>query len=200
MAVFGLARLHAAQPSAPPFVHLADRVLCRYTAIHSGSRPNEDFRPSDAGANRAFECAMSQFATVVLIVDDDEAVRRTLAQLVSSRGYSVLEASDGEEAWELLQTEPVDVVVSDLQMPRCDGRELCQRIRDEPSLCDMRIVIISGCINIPDQETLRCDSILTKPISLATLLDEIERAIASVAGRYAARVTSTAVLGDRQPR
>lgn len=122
---------------------------------------------------------MSQFAPAVLIVDDDDAVRRTLVQLVSSRGYKVLEAADGDEAWGLLQTEPLDIVISDLQMPRCDGRELCQRIREDASLCDMRVVIISGCLDCPDPGELRCDSVLTKPIPVAQLLIEVERATSS---------------------
>jgi CheY-like chemotaxis protein len=143
---------------------------------------------------------MSQFAALVLIVDDDEAVRRTLAQLVSSRGHRVLEASDGDEAWELLQTESPDVVISDLQMPRCDGRELCQRIRDEPSLCDIRIVIVSGYADVPERDELRCDSVLRKPIALAALLDEIAQATTCDAGRDAGRVSSAAAVSDRSPR
>ncbi len=143
---------------------------------------------------------MSQFAPAVLIVDDDENVRRTLVQLVSSRGYRVLEASDGDEAWNLLQTEPLDVVISDLQMPNCDGRELCQRIREVPSFCDMRLVIVSGCPIIPDRDELRCDSVLTKPIALTNLLDEIERAATCVAGREAERLRSIAALSEPPSR
>jgi CheY-like chemotaxis protein len=145
---------------------------------------------------------MSQLAPAVLIVDDDEAVRRTLVQLVSSRGYKVLEASDGDEAWSVLQTEPLDVVISDLQMPNCDGRELCQRIRDDAAFCDMRVIIISGSPNIPDRETLRCDNVLTKPIALTALIDEIERARTCMAGRETedGRLASAAGLGERPPR
>jgi CheY-like chemotaxis protein len=143
---------------------------------------------------------MSQLAPVVLIVDDDEAVRRTLVQLVSSRGYKVVEACDGDEAWAVLQTEPLDIVISDLQMPNCDGRELVQRIRDDAAFCDMRVVIISGSPNIPDRETLRCDNVLTKPIDLASLVSEIERARTCVAGREAVRVASAGALGERPPR
>lgn len=112
----------------------------------------------------------------VLIVDDDEAVRRILAELVASRGYQVIEASDGDEAWEQLRNEPLDVVVSDLQMPHCDGRELCRRIRREPSLRDIRVVIITGSLDAPDAQQLDCDSVLTKPVSVPKLLQEIARA------------------------
>src|SRR5262249_45478458 len=96
---------------------------------------------------------------VVLIVDDDEAVRRRLVELVASRGYAVTEAADGDEAFAQLLSEPHDVVVSDLQMPHCDERELCRRIRQEPSLRDIRIVIVSGRSDLPDAQDLECNSV-----------------------------------------
>jgi CheY-like chemotaxis protein len=112
----------------------------------------------------------------VLIVDDDVHVRRIMVELVRSRGYLVKEASDGEEAWRQLQHEPLDIVVSDLQMPNCDGRELCQRIRGEPALRNIRVVIVSGCVDVLADEDLGCDSILGKPVSIPMLLREIEMA------------------------
>jgi CheY-like chemotaxis protein len=124
---------------------------------------------------------MERFEPAVLIVDDDDAVRRTLVELVASRGYQVVEAADGDQAWARLLNEPADVVVSDLQMPHCDGRELCRRIRGEPSLRDIRVVIVSGGLDLPDAQELRCDSVLRKPISVPTLLREIERAPMSAA-------------------
>jgi CheY-like chemotaxis protein len=61
-------------------------------------------------------------------------------------------------------------------MPLCDGRELCRRIRREPSFRNIRVVIISGCIDVLDDEHLECDSVLTKPVSVPMLLREIELA------------------------
>ncbi len=124
---------------------------------------------------------MERFEPAVLIVDDDDSVRRTLVELVASRGYQVVEASDGDQAWAQLLNEPTDVVVSDLQMPHCDGRELCRRIRGEPSLRDIRVVIVTGGLELPDAQELHCDSVLTKPVSVPTLLREIERASTSAA-------------------
>lgn len=128
-------------------------------------------------------CTMSRQEPAVLIVDDDETVRRTLGELLTSRGYVVVEASDGDQAWAQLLSEPLDVVVSDLQMPHCDGRELCRRIRQEPSLRDVRIVILSGCADPPDAGELQCDRVLRKPISMRMLLREIEVAPTSAAPR-----------------
>jgi CheY-like chemotaxis protein len=128
---------------------------------------------------------MERHEPAVLIVDDDDAVRRTLVEILASRGYAVVEASDGDQAWAQLQneSEPPDVVVSDLQMPHCDGRELCRRIREDPSLRDIRVVIISGCADPPDARELQCDCVLRKPISVRTLLREIELAPTSAAPR-----------------
>jgi two-component system phosphate regulon response regulator PhoB len=118
---------------------------------------------------------MQRPAPVVLIVDDDDAVRQVLVELVASRGYSVAEACDGDDAWRQLRKRRLDVVVSDLQMPRCDGRELCRRIRSEPTLRDIRIVVISGRPDLLDTRELNCDSVLVKPISVPMLMREIEQ-------------------------
>jgi CheY-like chemotaxis protein len=119
---------------------------------------------------------MERAVPVVLIVDDDDEVRRILVELVESRGHVVIEASDGEAAWVRLLSRRVDVVVSDLQMPQCDGRELCRRIRGEPSLRDIRIVVITGCEDHPHEHDLKCDTVLRKPISASTLFHELETA------------------------
>ncbi|WP_394842343.1 diguanylate cyclase [Pendulispora brunnea] len=66
----------------------------------------------------------------VLVVDDQSAVRDALCEMVEALGYHCLAACNGEEAWRILQTEHVDVVLSDWQMPRMNGVELCQRIRN----------------------------------------------------------------------
>jgi CheY-like chemotaxis protein len=109
----------------------------------------------------------------VLVVDDDEIVRRVLVQLVASQGYEVFEASDGQEAWQKLLQRSADVVVSDLQMPECDGRELCRLIRSHPSMRHIRVLIVTG--NPRDAFGVRCDAILSKPVSVPRFFEELER-------------------------
>ncbi len=65
----------------------------------------------------------------VLIPEDDMIARRVLEASLVKLGHEPVLAQDGEDAWGILQTQPVRVVVSDWQMPRLDGLELCQRIR-----------------------------------------------------------------------
>jgi sigma-B regulation protein RsbU (phosphoserine phosphatase) len=65
----------------------------------------------------------------ILTVDDDAVSRAVLRQALHRLNHDMIEAEDGEQAWEKLQAEPVRVVVSDWMMPRSDGLELCRRIR-----------------------------------------------------------------------
>lgn len=112
-------------------------------------------------------------SNTVLVVDDDAVVRRILAELVASRGYDVLEATNGDDAWAQLKHTRFDVVISDLQMPGCDGYELCRRIRAEPALGHVRLVVVTGCHEVPDGLQLHCDIVLHKPVAVDALFKEI---------------------------
>ena len=72
---------------------------------------------------------MNTPAMKVLAVEDDAVARRVLGQALTKLGYEVELASDGQEAWEKLQEDPMRIVVSDWLMPNVDGLELCRMIR-----------------------------------------------------------------------
>lgn len=65
----------------------------------------------------------------VLIADDEQAVRDSLARALRIDGYEVVVAADGQEAFERIATEPVDVIIMDVQMPRMDGLDTCRSLR-----------------------------------------------------------------------
>jgi two-component system OmpR family response regulator len=67
----------------------------------------------------------------VLVVDDDEHTRVAVATLLTAEGYDATVAADGEEAASLLASWRPDLVLTDLNMPRLDGRGLLQRVRSE---------------------------------------------------------------------
>lgn len=69
----------------------------------------------------------------VLLVDDEEAITTTLTPFLERSGFDVAVAGDGVAALESLQARPADIVVSDVLMPRMDGRELVRRLRDAAS-------------------------------------------------------------------
>jgi len=65
----------------------------------------------------------------VLVVDDDPSMRRTLAELIAAHGYGVTTSSTAEEALEVLQESPADLLVTDLRMPGMKGEELVREVR-----------------------------------------------------------------------
>jgi len=111
----------------------------------------------------------------VLLAEDDEQVRRSLARSLTATGYEVVTAVDGREALALLTANPFDVIVSDIAMPELDGIALLRAIRERDS--DVPVVLVTG---VPDVATamqavkLGALVYLPKPIDL----DEIKRMIA----------------------
>jgi len=91
----------------------------------------------------------------VLVIDDDATLTGVLRHKLTRAGFAVSEAFDGHDAWELLQKEPFDFVIVDEKMPKMNGTELCQRIRQEPRLTELPILMITGKLLESDRERLR---------------------------------------------
>jgi two-component system chemotaxis sensor kinase CheA len=80
----------------------------------------------------------------LLVVDDSFATRELIRSILSSAGYDVATAIDGIDALDKLSTNPYDLVVSDVEMPRLDGFQLTQRIRTELNRTDLPVIIITS--------------------------------------------------------
>lgn len=80
----------------------------------------------------------------VLLVDDSVTTRALERSILEAAGYDVVTAADGVKAWELLEGESVDVVVSDVDMPQMDGFALVETIRRSPRLRDLPIVLVTA--------------------------------------------------------
>ena len=78
----------------------------------------------------------------ILVVDDEEDIRRRLRYYLESQGFYVETAQDGEEAWKIVQERPIDLVITDLKMPKRDGMELLRLIREE--FPDVEVIIVTG--------------------------------------------------------
>ena len=72
---------------------------------------------------------MPDSSPTILLVDDEDSVRKVLAFPLERDGYVVIQAADGEEALERFAAQPVDLVVLDIMLPKLDGLEVCKRLR-----------------------------------------------------------------------
>src|SRR5450432_2097387 len=118
----------------------------------------------------------------LLIVDDIEINRMLLRVAFAAEGHTTLEAVDGIEALQILARETVEVVLTDILMPRMDGYRLCHEIRTNDRLRDLPIVIYTSTYTSPSDEklarSLGADRYLKKPAPFQAILSALREAIA----------------------
>ncbi len=117
---------------------------------------------------------MSSDLPRILVVDDNDALRENLAECLEDEGYRVAVAGDGQRALALLEAEPAPaVVLLDLVMPGMNGRELVRRIRADPRLASVRLVMTTGYPSASVRDGISADAFLAKPFGVDELLSAI---------------------------
>jgi DNA-binding response OmpR family regulator len=104
----------------------------------------------------------------VLVVDDSVVVRRLLCARLAADGHDVLEAQDGHAGVDVALRERPDVIVLDLQMPKMDGFEVCARLRQDPSLRSVGILMLTdnrGEDTLIESLERGVDEFMSKPFS-----------------------------------
>ncbi len=111
----------------------------------------------------------------VLVVDDEEPVRTSVAEILRSAGYSVAEAVDGQDALDMLESASVSVLLLDIRMPRRTGIEVLQALDSPPNVILMSAYRFEG----EDKRSVghKVFSHLMKPVAPRRLLDEVRAAI-----------------------
>ncbi len=115
----------------------------------------------------------------ILVVEDQDSIRRMIEALVQARGYEVTAVSSGAKALDVAMTNPPDMVLLDLNLPgQYDGFDVCQRLRADPGTRTVPVVIISAMDD--DESRSRATAAgatayYTKPFSPIALLKEIDR-------------------------
>ena len=119
----------------------------------------------------------------VLIVDDDDDFRAVLKRQLANAGYTVLDARDAASAMHIARTQRPDVITVDLMMPGVDGWSFIDRLRHEPELAAIPIVIVSGVADAKTDARLPIDvSVVAKGEGSERLLREIGLALAGRRG------------------
>jgi len=115
----------------------------------------------------------------ILVVDDQPEILENLALMLEVEGYRVVTANDGLEALDSLESEPVDLILADIAMPRLNGYQLYERVRENPQWAMIPFLFLTARAldsDIRYGKELGVDDYLTKPIQPEDLL-------AAVSGR-----------------
>ena len=116
-------------------------------------------------------------APVVLLAEDDAAVRRYLEVVLRRAGYTVICAANGLEAIKLALSSKIDAVVTDALMPHLNGHELCRYLRARPELARLPVLLLSGLELHADAPSTSeyADAQLTKPVRPEVFTDCLAR-------------------------
>jgi two-component system cell cycle response regulator DivK len=114
----------------------------------------------------------------ILIIEDQEDSRRILRDLLSSVGYHLLEASAGDEGVRLAEVHRPDLILMDVQMPVLDGYEATRRIKAQPELRNIPIIVVTSYALSGDDAEAKlagADAYVAKPFSPRKLLAVIRQ-------------------------
>jgi two-component system cell cycle response regulator DivK len=112
----------------------------------------------------------------ILVVEDNDDNRRIVRDLFTSAGYELLEAATGEEGVALARRERPDLILMDIQLPGLDGYEATRRIKAEPGLAGVPVVVVTSyALSGDDVKAMAAgaDGYVSKPFSPRALLAKV---------------------------
>ncbi len=111
-----------------------------------------------------------------MVVEDDSAIRETMAECLAAEDFRVVQAGNGAEALEQLRGGPhPDLLFVDLVMPVMDGEQLLEQLRADPALRELPVVLMTGATAAAGKGLPDATGVLPKPFDLEALLDAVAR-------------------------
>ena len=117
----------------------------------------------------------------ILIVDDEPFIRALLVETLEDfedRGVDLLVASDGAEGWKLAQDEHPDLILLDVMLPKLSGYEVCQQIRQDQTLSDTYVIMLTAKGQEVDRERgqeVGANEYVTKPFDPDDIIDRAQQ-------------------------
>ncbi len=162
-------------------------------ALTASAMKGDEERVMDAGCNgyiskpidtRTFPAQVASYldgarigTKEILVVDDHVTNRKLLRAILEAEGFAVFEAEDGVEALKVLEHRKIDVVISDILMPRMDGYQLCCELRRSARLRSISFIIYTSTYTSQGEEQLAldmgADRFLTKPAPASEILNAV---------------------------
>ena len=117
----------------------------------------------------------------ILVADDEVHIVKAVSLKLRNAGYEVVEAADGQEALDAIADAPPDLVITDCQMPRVNGFELCQRLADDDATKSIPVMMLTAKGFEFDEETAKRElgiwAVISKPFSPRELLAMVNQAL-----------------------
>ena len=116
----------------------------------------------------------------ILIVDDDRISRLIMRKLLEEGGFDILEAENGNEGLRILETEPVDLIISDLMMPDMDGLEMVRRIKENDITKHINVIVVSASGEkemIVKSAALGIEGFILKPVDANLLRQKVKNSL-----------------------
>jgi CheY-like chemotaxis protein len=115
-----------------------------------------------------------------VVVDDDVKVTMLVEKALTQQGFRVFSAQEGRKALELVEREKPDVLITDILQPGIDGAELCNRVKNDPGMSDIKVIFITGVFtetHFKLQVNCKYDGFIKKPIDVNQLIRLVEEKI-----------------------
>jgi signal transduction histidine kinase/DNA-binding NarL/FixJ family response regulator len=171
-------------------VQLPTQVILDTTKVARPPSANDD---SPAGSRI--------YQDTVLVIDDDASVRDLMSRFLSKSGFRVVVASNGEEGLRLAKQEKPLVITLDVVMPEFDGWSVLKKLKSDPALAEIPVIIVTIVDNEPMGLDLGAASYLVKPVDrdrLAVLVEKYRMARSGDVERHSAPSVSGAKKSKRQ--
>ncbi len=115
----------------------------------------------------------------IVIVDDDRAALKLLKIYLEKYNFHVFCARDGAQGYDLVKKEKPDILITDMLIPKIHGLDLCRKVKDDPELEEVKVILMSGLYGKPtfrdDIEGSNADDFIKKPVELKYLMSLIEK-------------------------
>lgn len=119
---------------------------------------------------------------LVLVVDDDPDLVESVSMKLESENFKVTKAYDGVEAWDKIKEERPDLIILDVMMPRKNGYELCDELKNSEEYKDITVVLLTAVADAVtstsfthmDGKTTLADDFIPKPIELDRLMEMVK--------------------------
>jgi len=117
---------------------------------------------------------------IVLVIEDEVDVRKFASRVLTLEGFAVLETDNGEQGLKLVRKNKCALVLLDLRLPGRDGWFVLKKMKEDPALRDVPVIVFTASAGIPQRErALHMGAVdyLIKPLSAAAIRDSVARAM-----------------------